>query len=58
MHNGYIYYNGKGVEIDYSKALEWFLKADIQHHALAQYMIGHMYYDGIGVEIDKKKSVE
>ncbi|KAF9399110.1 hypothetical protein BGZ76_007980, partial [Entomortierella beljakovae] len=37
---------GEVVSQDYSKAMEWYLKADEQKQARAQYNIGVMYRDG------------
>lgn len=48
---GYLYYDGDGVEQDYSKALEWLQKGAIEN-VYARFRIGEMYYKGIGVEKD------
>ena len=48
---GYNYYYGKeGVEKNWPKALEHFLKAAEQGHATAQYYVGWMYAHGQAVE--------
>ena len=52
------YYNGSGVEKDYSKTVEWYVKAAEQGYASAQYNLGNMYYSGKGVEQDYAKAVE
>ncbi len=44
------YYWGKGVKQNYSKALEFFLKAAKRGDAEAQFISGGMYYRGMGVE--------
>lgn len=55
---GVMYFEGKDVEQDYSKAAEWFLKAANQGHANAQRYLGYMYYHGKGVEQDHGKAAE
>jgi TPR repeat protein len=55
---GVMYCNGHGVERDYEKALEWFLKAAEQGDAGAQNGIGVMYCNGHGVEQDYEKALE
>lgn len=40
---GLLYYNGRGVPRDYTKAREWFEKAAAQEDANAQYTLGVMY---------------
>lgn len=55
---GVMYFEGKDVEQDYSKAAEWFLKAANQGHANAQRYLGYMYYHGKGVEQDYGKAAE
>ena len=46
---GIMYYRGKGVEKDYKKAEELFLKAAELGGAAAQYTLGYMYHVGQGV---------
>ena len=57
---GYCYQQGKGVEdIDYAKALEYYLKASEQNSEFAPNEIGNIYYNGgYGVEQDYEKAVE
>ena len=55
---GEAYYNGRGVEQDYAKAVEWYRKAAEQGHACAQCNLGQCYYNGEGVEQDYVKAVE
>ncbi len=38
--SGVLYDNGKGVQQDYHKAMEYYLKAANQGHAIAQFNIG------------------
>lgn len=44
------YYNGKGVEKNYEKAVEWYTKAAEQGNSYAQNDLGNCYYNGKGVE--------
>ena len=53
-----MYYYGKGVEQDYSKALEWLKKAADAGNSAAMYNIGYMYEYGKGVEQDYTKALE
>ena len=46
------YYSGDGVDQDYAKAMEWYLKAAEVGSVLAIYNIGVMYRDGEGVPKD------
>jgi TPR repeat protein len=52
-----LYYNGRGVALDYRLAFEWFSKAAEQGIAQAQYMLGALYRDGKGVAQDEEKAV-
>ena len=52
------YYNGKGVEKDYAKAVEWYRKAAEQGYDWAQYNLAERYYSGDGVEQDYVKALE
>jgi TPR repeat protein len=47
-----------GVERDYAKAMEWYLKAADQGYDLAMYYIGNFYRFGDGAEQDYAKAVE
>ena len=44
-----MYYEGLGVEIDYDKALEYYIKADELGDQFAAYMIGSMYEQDLNV---------
>ena len=46
---GIIHYRGRGVELDYAKALPWFKKAVAQDHAASLNILGVMYVRGQGV---------
>ncbi|KAG9061313.1 hypothetical protein KI688_007291 [Linnemannia hyalina] len=49
---------GDYLEQDYSKALQWYLKASDAGNASAMFNIGFMYDDGRGVEQDDGKAME
>ena len=49
---GVMYYNGEGVEQDYSAAAVWLNLAANQGYSVAQYNLGVMYDMGQGVEQD------
>ena len=55
---GFKYYIGKGVEQDYAKAFEWYLKSATQGNAEAQNNLGELYDKGKGVEQDSAKAFE
>ncbi|KAF9133416.1 hypothetical protein BG015_003561, partial [Linnemannia schmuckeri] len=44
--------DGKDVPQEYQAAMDWYLKAAEQGHAIAQYSIGDLYYHGHGVPRD------
>ena len=45
QHNlGHMYYYGRGVDSDYTKAIEWYQLAADQEYAQAQYSLGDRYY--------------
>lgn len=63
-HLGEIFFFGQGTEINYSKALEYFLKA-VKVFKVAEvsdgyayYYLGKMYYFGLGVEKNFEKAFE
>lgn len=49
---GMLYASGKGVELDYKIASDWFHKATAQNNAEAQSYLGWLYANGYGVEQD------
>ena len=49
---GNMYYNAKGIEVNYEKALYWWEKAAEQGDVRAQFNVGSMYYDGEGTEVN------
>ncbi len=53
---GYLYYNGKGVSQDFTKAKYWYEKASNKGERLALRGLGHLYKDGKGVVKDYNKS--
>ena len=46
---GIMYYNGRGVDVDYAQALPWIEKAAAQDHPIAVGQLGVMYFQGMGV---------
>ena len=54
---GDCYYNGKGVEQDYTKAVYWYNLAALQNSDVAQYKLGICYLNGIGVEQNQEEGV-
>ncbi len=44
-----LYYRGKGIDKNYTKAVKWFTEAAKQGDSLAQYNLGVMYENGEGV---------
>ena len=53
---GALYYEGKGVQQNYEKALKWWLQAAKQGDAMAQAALGVMYFRGEGVPQDYKEA--
>ncbi len=51
---GVFYVYGKGVEVDYDIAMEYFLAAE--DYSQAQYYIGQMYENGYGVDVDYEEA--
>ena len=54
---GCAYYNADGVERDYDKAMEWYLKAAAQGEKYAESNIGILYRYGCGREKDLKTAL-
>ena len=55
---GMMYLYGKGVEKDYTKALDFFKKAAEQSWVDGQLQLGNMYYNGLGVQRDYKMAIK
>ena len=55
---GKIYLHGYGVTQDYTKALEYFLRADALNENNSRYEIGHIYEYGKGVDKNIDKALE
>lgn len=51
------YLEGKGADVDKSKALYWYEKAAELGDSNAQFICGRMYADGEGTETDKAKAL-
>jgi len=49
---GKMYYEGKGVALDLTKAAKWYRKSAEQGNADAQFWLGNMYSEGKGVALD------
>ncbi|KAF9569232.1 hypothetical protein EC968_002640 [Mortierella alpina] len=54
----HLYVKGRGVEQDYGKAMEWYLKASDAGSATAKFYISVMYDKGRGVEPDNGRAME
>ena len=52
---GQMYDFGDGIKQDFTKAVEWYLKAGEQGNADAQFSLGVAYAEGDGVTKDKAK---
>lgn len=52
------YYNGKGLEQSYQKAVEWYTKASDLGDGKSQYYLAFCYYEGKGVQKSKTKALE
>ena len=55
---GICYDEGRGVQQDREKAVEWYRKAANQGDAAAQLNLGLSYYNGEGVEKNLNKALE
>ena len=55
---GSIYRQGRGVPVDFFKAIEWYKKAAKQGNATAQYTLGQMYFEAQGVPQDFAKAAK
>ena len=51
-HLAVVYYNGRGVEVDYEEALRWGRLAAEQGNARGQAMLAVSYFQGRAVELD------
>lgn len=51
---GMVYQTGRGVEPDYTKAMDWFMQAMKKSNQEAPGNIGVLYRDGLGVEKNRK----
>ncbi|KAI8879975.1 HCP-like protein, partial [Backusella circina FSU 941] len=55
---GFLYHKGQGVPINYSIAIEYYLKAARQRDKDAWFHIGYLFECGDGVPVDKYKALE
>ncbi|EJD6374578.1 sel1 repeat family protein [Providencia rettgeri] len=53
-----MYFEGKGVSKNYSRAIEWYIKSANQGYADAQLELGYLYYYGDVIKQDKDKASE
>lgn len=53
---GALYFDGKGTEINYAKAINWFKKAALHGDALALHNLGVIFLFGKGIKVDQEKS--
>jgi|GEM_PF-1692023 len=51
------YYNGDGIEKDFTQAVYWYKKAAAQGYAQGEYYLGYCYFEGEGIEKDIKQAV-
>ena len=51
-----MYENGRGVDKNVSKAVEWYTKAAEQEDVYAEIMLADMYEDGWGVDKNVSKA--
>ncbi|KAF9284572.1 hypothetical protein BGZ68_004607, partial [Mortierella alpina] len=54
---GHMYDSGRGMEQDYSKALEWYLAASEAGVAVAMFRISQMYQNGRGMKQDDNEAI-
>ena len=54
IHVGNKYYSGDGADVDYTKAMDWWLRAFHANNGDAPGNIGVLYRDGKGVEQNRK----
>ncbi len=54
---GVLYRDGLGVPVDFSAAMDWFLKAATGENSLAMNSIGVMYQKGQGVPVDYREAM-
>lgn len=52
-----LYFNGEGVEQDYSKSRYWFTKAANKGEAHAQFWLGRIFELGLGTDKSPKKAM-
>ena len=57
-HFGDAYFDGNGLEQDYTKAFEWYLCAAEQGHGKAQYNVAYAYANGIGSQKNIEESIK
>ena len=53
-----MYFNGRGIAQDKTKAAKWYRKAAEQGNAIAQFNLGYLYAVGQGVTQDKAEAAK
>ena len=53
-----MYSENQGLERNYAKAAEWFLRAAEQGYTAAQFNLGLLYEEGEGVEQDHEEAIK
>ncbi len=56
-HLAELYYLGQGVQRDYHRAFDWYMRAAMQGHTEAQHNVAHMYHQGEGVSRDPVRAL-
>jgi TPR repeat protein len=51
-----MYHDGKGVERDANRAVDWYTRAAQRGHVKSQYWLCLMYRDGLGIDVDTLES--
>ena len=55
---GDLYFEGKGVGVNYKKAVEWYQKAAEAGEPNGTHSLAEMYHNGFGVAVNKTKAKE
>lgn len=55
---GIAFFNGDGVEQDYSEAIKWLLESAEEDDSKAMFYLGLCYWNGYGIKEDEKKGLE
>ena len=55
---GKFYTEGFGVNLDYDKAFEWYMKGIEKNDTYGHYEVGYSYHHGYGIKQNSKSAVE